>query len=162
VTDPTPADPALAPEVAGLAFLLGTWTGAGRGVYPTIEPFEYTEEARFGHAGRPLLTYAQRTVRRDTGLPAHAETGFLRPAPGGGVELVLAHSFGVVEVTEGTVDGTRLALRSTSVRGTATAKEIVTIERRIEVDGDTLRYTIDMAAVGQPLQRHLTAELHRI
>jgi hypothetical protein len=154
-------DPTVAPEVAGLAFLLGTWEGEGEGDYPTIEPFSYTESVVFGHVGRPFLSYAQRTVRRDTGLPAHGETGYLRPAPDGGVELMLAHTFGVVEVGEGTVRGTALHLRSTSVSRTATAKRIDVIERRIEVDGDVLRYEVHMAAVGQPLQRHLRAELHR-
>jgi hypothetical protein len=153
--------PPAAPEVAGLAFLLGSWEGEGEGAYPTIQPFSYTESVVFGHVGRPFLTYAQRTVRRDTGMPAHGETGYLRPAPDDGVELMLAHTFGVVEVGEGTVRGTALDLRSTSVSRTATAKQIDVIERRIEVEGDVLRYEVSMAAVGQPLQRHLHGELHR-
>ncbi|MGH9247848.1 MAG: FABP family protein [Acidimicrobiales bacterium] len=153
---------ALAAEVAGLGFLLGTWAGEGEGRYPTIQTFQYTEEITFGHVGRPFLTYEQRTIRHDTGLPAHGEAGYLRPAPAGRVEFVLAHSTGIAEVEEGTVDGTRLELASTVVSRTATTKEVTAIERAIAVDGDVLHYTLRMAAVGHPLTHHLEAELHRL
>ena len=155
-------DVALAPEVAGLAFLLGTWTGEGKGKYPTISPFTYSETVTFGHVGRPFLTYLQRTIRHDLGVPAHGESGYLRPAPGGRVELMLGHTFGVVELSEGTLEGTRIELAASTIGLSGTAKEITVVERSIEVDGDVLRYTRRMAAVGQPLQHHLAAELHRV
>ena len=152
---------ALHPECQPLAFLLGTWRGEGRGEYPTIEPFRYGEEVRFSHSGRPLLAYVQRTWRLPGGDPLHAEVGYWRPKPGGRIELVLAHSSGIAEVAEGTIDGTVIAVASTSVGVAATAEETTTLERRFEVDADVLRYELHMAAVGQPLGRHLVAELRR-
>ena len=158
-------EPALHPDVAVLAPLLGTWSGTGEGTYPTVEPFRYRETVVFGHAGKPSLAYRQATVHLDTGLPSHAEAGYLRGFGGARVELVLAHPTGVVELAEGTVipgtGGLRLHLRSTHVAGTATAKEVVRLERRIEVVGDVLRYELAMAAVGQDHQHHLAAELRR-
>ncbi|MDQ4125856.1 MAG: heme-binding beta-barrel domain-containing protein [Actinomycetota bacterium] len=47
--DARPLHDALRP----LAFLLGTWRGAGAGKYPGIDDFEYGEETRFWHYGRP-------------------------------------------------------------------------------------------------------------
>ena len=158
-------EPALHPDVAALACLLGTWSGEGAGHYPTIEPFTYREEISFGHAGKPFLAYRQATVRLDTGLPAHAEAGYLRGIGDGRVELVIAHPTGIAELAEGSIvvtpDGLELRLTSTSVTGTSTAKDVRSVERSLTVAGDVLRYDLAMGAVGQPHQHHLTAELRR-
>lgn len=152
-------------DVLALADLLGTWTGEGAGEYPTIDPFRYREEFVLGHVGKPFLTWRQATVNLATGLPAHAEAGYLRTVGDNRVELVLAHPTGLAEVAAGTVettdDGLSLHMRSTTVAGTATAKEVTSIERFFQLTGDTLTYELSMGAVGRPHQHHLAATLHR-
>jgi THAP4-like, heme-binding beta-barrel domain len=161
----TANDQPLHPDVAVLAPLLGTWAGTGAGSYPTIDPFRYREEVTFGHAGKPFLAYRQATVRLDTGLPAHAEAGYLRGTGGNRLELVLAHPTGIAELAEGDVEeteaGLALHLASVAVTRTPTAKEVTRVDRTISVEGDVLRYELSMAAVGQPHQHHLAAELKR-
>ncbi len=154
--------PPLHPNVEALGVLLGTWSGRGRGEYPTIEPFEYDETVNFGHVGKPFLAYAQRTTAPADGRPLHAEVGYLRSPEPGRVELVLAHPTGVVEVHEGTFDGSTIMLASTTVAATGSAKEVSALTREVTVDGDDLRYRLAMAAVGIPLTHHLAAELRRV
>lgn len=148
------------PELAPLEFLIGTWTGSGHGTYPTIEPFTYTESVTFAAPpGKPFLAYSQRTS--DTaGDPLHAEAGYLRPVAGG-CELVIAQPTGIVEVHDGSLDGTSLRFRARVVAATATAVEVTDVERNLIADGDVLEYELLMTAVGQPHQVHLRARLVR-
>ncbi|KUI00245.1 fatty acid-binding-like protein [Mycolicibacterium acapulense] len=154
----------LHPDIAVLRPLLGVWSGPGAGEYPTIQPFGYHEQVAFDHVGKPFLTYRQKTTA-DDGRPLHAETGYLRVPSPGRAEWVLAHPTGITEIEEGTlvVDGVviELDLTATSIGLTSTAKNVVALGRSIRVDGDELVYTLRMAAMGQPLQHHLGATLHR-
>ena len=158
-------EPDLHPDVVVLAPLLGTWAGSGAGEYPTIEPFEYLESITFSHVGKPFVAYTQRTRHPDTGAPMHAETGYLRVPRPGSIEIVMAQPTGLAEIYEGAVVGGDAPLvidvRSTSINATSTAKEVTITERTISVTGDELHYTFRMAAVGQHLQHHLSATLHR-
>jgi THAP4-like, heme-binding beta-barrel domain len=155
----------LHPGIAVLAPLLGTWTGEGAGEYPTIESFGYVEEVTFTHIGKPFLIYQQKTRASDDGRPLHAETGYLRAPAGDWVELVLAHPTGVTEIEEGplSVDGSTLALEltATTIGLTESAKSVTALARLFRLSGDELTYTVQMGAVGQPLQHHLAATLRR-
>lgn len=153
--------PALHPDVAPLSFLLGTWTGEGKGEYPTIAPFSYGEEVRFWHVGKPFLAYSQRTWHLDDGRPLHAESGYWRPAGAGRIEIVLAHPTGVAEVEEGTLDGQHIAVATVAVARTSSAKRVDALQRSVTVEGDTMHYSVAMAAVGHPLTHHLAATLIR-
>jgi hypothetical protein len=151
--------PALHPDVLPLGFLVGSWMGEGKGFYNTIEPFEYGEELRVWHVGKPFLAFTQRTWSLDDGRALHGEAGFWRLVNGSRLELVVAHPNGHAEVAEGRLDGTSLSVRSISMAPTPTAKQVDSIERDISVAGEVMTYELRMAAVGQPVDGHLQAEL---
>lgn len=151
------------PDLAELAFLVGTWRGLGRGEYPTIEDFAYEEEAKYAAGpGKPFLVYTQRTWDHASGEPLHSEVGFLRPAGAGRAELVLAQPTGIVEVHTGSIQGSHVHFRAGRVETTPTAKEVTDVERHLRVENGELRYRLSMAAVGQPLLVHLEAALSRV
>ena len=150
--------------MTSLDFLVGTWRGEGIGGYPTIPDFRYGQELEvFVVPGKPYLGHHSRTWAADDERPLAREVGWWRPQEGGAVELVLAHPTGVVEVFVGRVDGRRVEVATDVVARTPTAKEVAAEHRLygIVADGD-LAYAIDMAAVGQPLQPHLSARLARV
>ncbi len=149
------------PDLAPLEFLVGSWTGHGEGAYPTIEPFAYQEVITFGHVGKPFLSYVQRTRHATTGLPLHSESGYLRSLGDGRVELVIAQPSGIVEVHSGLVEETKVDLASVLVATTPSAKSVEEVRRVIELVDEELHARLWMAAVGQPLQLHLSASFQR-
>ena len=152
----------LHPVCAPLAFLLGTWQGTGAGVYPTIEDFSYAEEISFTHVGKPFVAYVQKTRDAGTGLPLHAEAGYLRPRGDGRLELLLVQPSGIAEMLEGRVEGRDIQMASTAVVGTGSAKPVTATERRFWLDGEVLHASMAMAAMGLELQNHVVSELHQV
>ena len=150
------------PVVEPLAFLLGTWRGEGKGEYPTIDDFEFTEELTVWHAGGGWIAHVQKTNATDDGRPLHSEMAYWRPKEDGVVELVVTHSFGVVEMAVGRVEGTSLEMKATRFIEAPTAKKIDAAVRRFTVVGDDLTYEVDMEFGGHPLQHHLRATLGRV
>lgn len=176
----TGPDPESAPAAAGesapplhervehLGFLVGTWHGLGVGGYPTIEGFRYEQEVVFAHDGRPFLEYRSRAwLIGDDGQrirPGAREAGWWRPgAEPRSVEAVMAHPTGIVEVYVGEAVFRKVELATDVVARTETAKQVSALRRLYGIveDGD-LAYAIDLAAVGQPLQSHLSAKLAKV
>jgi hypothetical protein len=147
--------------IVPIAFLLGTWSGEGSGHYPSIDDFDYREEIRFWHDGRPFLYYLQRTWSPKDETAMHTESGYWRPQRDGSIEVVLAHNSGIIEIQEGTIDGNTIDLASKAVISTSTAKNVEEIARKFVVDGDALTYDFQMAFGEYELQPHLHAELQR-
>ena len=148
-----------------LAFLIGRWEGAGVVGYPTIESANFGQEVEFWHDGRPFLHYrSQAWLLDDDGQqvrPLASEVGFWRPGPDGDLEVLLSHPTGIVEIYVGTVNGPRITLQTVLVARTTTAKEYTAATRLYGLVDSDLMWVMDMAAVGQTLQSHVSGQLKR-
>jgi hypothetical protein len=144
------------------------WRGRGQGGYPTLDAdFEYLQEVRFSHDGRPFLAYEARSWLVDAEgavvRPTHREVGWWRPGDGTTFEVLLAHATGVVEIYYGvSKTTTQWELATDVVARTRTAKEVTGNKRLYGIVEGALLYAVDMAAVGQQLQPHLSARLPRV
>jgi hypothetical protein len=120
----------------------------------------------FAHVGKPFLAYRQKTESATDGKPLHAETGYLRVPQPGRAEWILAHPSGITEIEVGSCSATggviALEMTADTIGLAPTAKEVTVLGRSYRLDGDELSYTLDMGAVGQPVQNHLAAVLHRV
>lgn len=154
--------------LAPLTRFLGTWVGRGRGGYPTLaEEFAYAQEVTFSHDGRAFLHYDSRAWLLDAdGTPlrlAARESGWWRLQPEGRVEALITQPTGIVEILVGTAGNGTADLSTHEVALAPTAKEVTATRRRYTLtDEGTLCFVHDLAAVGQPLQHHLSAQLQRV
>jgi hypothetical protein len=181
---PGPAQTSELPElVRPFAFLLGTWRGEGVGGYPTLAAdFGFGEQITFACYGKPVISFTSESWALDDGRPLARQTGFWRPVPpaadGPGaqipdvqdsapsLEVVMTVAAGLVEVFYGRLvngpAGQHVELESDLIGHTATAKQVDKDSRLYAVRGGKLMYAMEMAAVGQGLQPHLSAALDRV
>lgn len=173
---PVPADTANLREGAdlddrclALLPLVGVWRGEGEADYPTIDgPYRFGQQVTFAHDGRPFLYYESRAWLLDADgavvRQAARETGWWRPRPDDTIEVVLTHSTGIVEIYYGSPrTQTSWELNTDAVAATASAKEVTAAHRLYGiVDDGGLAYVEERAMVGQPLQPHISAHLHRV
>lgn len=164
--------PDLHPALLSVLPLVGIWRGTGEADYPSIEPYRFGQQVVVAHDGRGFLTWESRSWLLDDAdtvlRPAARETGFWRvqPADDGEdrVELLLAHSTGLLELFYGGAISTSAWELSTDVvLRTQTAKEVTAAHRLYGiVEGGDLGYVEERAMVGLPLQPHLSARLERV
>ena len=159
--NPTPIHPLF-------TLLEGTWRGDGRGGYPTVTSFDYRETLAFTRRDENTLAYEQRTQKRYDGqtewLVSHWESGFIRVLESGELELVNAQSGGRSEVLTGTVEMSGSTFKIHFVSKTITNDpRMLSSARRFELEGDTLRYEMDMQTTKtSQLTSHLKIELKRV
>jgi len=148
--------------------LEGTWSGEGRGKYPTINSFDYHETLIFTRRDERSLAYEQRTQKRYDGqteyLVSHWENGFIRILENDELELVNAQSGGRSEVLVGNIEAleTLIRIHFTSKLLTNDPRMISTT-RTFDLNGDTLHYEMKMhtTKVNQ-LTHHVEITLQRI
>ncbi len=161
------AGPDLHASLLPLLPLVGVWQGDGQVGYPTIEGHRYRQRVSFGHDGRPFLTYESRAVLLgpdgEVLRQSAREVGWWRGGQAEEFEVLLAHPTGIVEVYAGVATGlTTWELSTDVVARTRSSKEVNANRRVYGIVEGALLYAVDMAAVGQPLQPHLSARLERV
>ncbi|WP_074318963.1 FABP family protein [Micromonospora cremea] len=163
--------PKLHPALDGLLPYIGLWRGRGKGGFPTIEDFDYAQEIRISHDGRPFLHYESRAWILDEQSqpvrPAGREVGWWRPVLVDGratdeLEALLSTPSGVMELHLGKRTGTQVEFATDAVVRTATAKEVTGGHRLFGIVEGALLYAQEMAAMGHPLSAHLSARLVRV
>ncbi len=159
-------DPNMPTELAPLAWLIGRWEGAGVVGYPTIESANFGQEIEVTHDGRSFLQWQSRSwLLDDHGnklAPSALELGFWRPLPDGEVEFLLTHPTGILEMYVGTTSPAKIEVRTDGVLRSQHAKEYSAAHRLYGYVNSNLMWAMDMAAVGQGLTSHVSAELKRV
>eukprot|EP00474_Spongospora_subterranea_P001748 CRZ02206.1 hypothetical protein [Spongospora subterranea] len=159
-------------QIAKLAPLLGTWSGHGRGEYPTIAPFEYHDHIEFLSTGQPFLLMQQRTFKKNPEVkPMHSEMGFWRMTPGSNsVSMSISHAMGLAEISEGSlvVEGGNFVflLESTHLTRIESASHPYAnkIRRKFTVNANLsdMEYTVEMETENSPMTFHLFGRLSKI
>ena len=150
-----------------ITLLQGTWTGEGRGQFPTVTSFDYRETLIFTRRDEKTLAYEQRTQKRYDGqsewLESHWENGFLRILESGELELTSAQ-IGRTEVLVGKIEAQGDITRIHFVSRTITNDpRMIASARTFELESDVLRYEMQMHTTAvQALTTHLAITLQRV
>jgi hypothetical protein len=164
--------PDLHPALLGLLPFIGLWRGRGQGGFPEPEDFDFAQEVRISHDGRPFLVYESRAWLLDSDSkpagPAVRELGFWRPVlvndrPTDDMEAMMMTPTGVMELYLGKLAGpTRLEMATDAIVRSPSGAEVTGGHRLFGIVDAALLYAHEMAAAGSGLEPHLSARLLRI
>jgi hypothetical protein len=159
--------PDLHEACTGLLPLVGVWRGAGQLVEPGAAPVPFGQQVVFAHDGGPFLSYESRMWLLDDGGavvgPGPRETGFWRPQAGGELEVLIAHSTGLVTPFYGRARTlTSWEMETWALVRTETAPPVERATRLYGVVRGDLAYVDERAyADGEPTP-YASAQLSRV
>ncbi len=150
-----------------LDFLSGTWTGEGRGYFPTITSFDIRGTLTFTLRDEMTLAFEQRAPKRYDGqtewLESHWESGFIRLLENGELEMTSAQ-LGRTEVLIGTVAAAHEKFRIHFIsKAIANDARVVSSVRTFELGagGDILYYEMEMRTTQvNPSTPHINIIFH--
>ncbi|MQS10295.1 FABP family protein [Streptomyces alkaliphilus] len=161
---PSDLNPALVP----LAFLLGTWQGAGVADFPDREACNFGQEVTFAHDGRDFLEYRSHSWRLDgegkrVG-PLESEHGFWRIDDERRVEIVMIRDQGVAEVWYGELaEGKpQIDLATDAIARTGSAPAHTGGKRLYGYVKGDLMWVGEKATPEIPLRPYMSAHLKRV
>jgi len=164
--------PDLHPSLLGLLPFIGLWRGRGQGGFPESEDFNFAQEVRISHDGRPFLIYESRAwVLDDDSKPAGQsvrELGFWRPVlvngrPSDDMEATMMTPTGVMELYLGKLSGpTRLEMVTDAIVRSQSGAEVTGGHRLFGIVDGALLYAHEMSAADSGLLPHMSARLPRI
>ncbi len=151
----------LHPGLLSVGWLLGRWRGeavmAGRNGQPDEA---VTVTMVFDHDGAPALRYASRTTI--DGRVLDSESGWWRVTAATGVEAVIAHAGGVVEVSVGEAAGGRVELGSDLVARTQTGEDDRSYRRLYGRVEGRLLFAVDVGEADAPIRPRISGALDRL
>jgi len=164
--------PDLHPSLLGLLPFIGLWRGRGQGGFPAEGDYNFAQEVRISHDGRPFLKVESRSWLLDEeSKPAGewiTELGFWRPVlvdgrPTDAMEATMINPDGVAELYLGKVIGTtRLEIEADAIAHTPSGLHVTAGHRLFGVVDGALLYAHEMAIADSGLHPHMSARLLRI
>lgn len=162
-------------DVVSLAFLLGTWEGAGVFDFPGSEKCNFGQEVVFRHDGRPFIEYRSRTWRlNEQGEkvePLESESGYWRVTTNQHgtsgereIEVSSVRSDGTVEIWYGKLaDGKpQIDLATDAVATIEGAPPYTGGKRLFGLVNDDLLWVGEKAAPEVPLRPYMSAQLKKV
>jgi hypothetical protein len=164
--------PDLHPALLGLLPFVGLWRGRGQGGFPAPADYDFAQEVRISHDGRPFLRFEARSwLLDDESKPAGewiTESGFWRPVLAGGratdeMEAVMISPDGVAEIYVGKVIGTtRLEIEADAIAYTPSGLHVTAGHRLFGIVEGALLYAYEQGVDDSGLRPHMSARLLRI
>jgi hypothetical protein len=162
----------LHPALLGLLPFVGLWRGRGQGGFPADEDYNFAQEIRISHDGRPFLRFESRSwLLDDESKPAGEwliESGFWRPVlvdgrPGDEMEATFITPEGTAELYLGkTIGPTRLEMEADAVAYTPSGLHVTGGHRLFGIVEGALLYAHGMSVDGSELRDHMSARLLRV